>query len=52
MVERNRVGELEGFLNRCNTNCHMNETSTYRAETNRLMRHAYAEWFMQQRLNG
>ena len=42
MVERHEIGALAGFLNRCNSNCHLNPGSAYRAETNRRMRQAYA----------
>lgn len=50
MVERNEIGALATFLNRCNSSCHLNPGSTYRSETNRQMRQAYAEWYMQRHL--
>ena len=47
MVERKEIGFLESFLNQCNSCCYNNRDCSYRAETNRKMRHAYAEWFME-----
>jgi len=46
MVKRREIDKLAGFLDRCNTACHLNPSSSYRAETNRRMRHAYASWYM------
>lgn len=49
MAENQDVGTLSSFLNRCNDCCHNHPTSAYRAETNRRLRHAFAEWFMSAR---
>ena len=46
MIESGQIASLSAFLNRCNSSCHNNPECSYRAETNRKMRHAYAEWFM------
>ncbi len=46
-LKRDGVATLASFLTRCNSCCHKHESSRYRSETNRMIRHAYAEWYME-----